>query len=138
MAPPRDYLARRAYRRGAEATMRYLCLAYQEGGSWDARGEEELAVREEMQAIGHGVAVGTLCPERSATIRARNGELSIAAGPATLTTECLRAFYLIDAFDLNGAIRVAARLPAARSGQIEIWPIDEWDSSRLPQRGSTL
>jgi hypothetical protein len=69
------------------------------------------------------------------TIRVRNGTLSITDGPFAETKEQLGGFYLIDARDLNDAIRVAARMPPARLGCIEVRPLNELDPDP-PSRGS--
>jgi hypothetical protein len=57
------------------------------------------------------------------TLRVRNGKLSTTDGPFAETKEQLGGFYLIEAKDLNEAIQVAARIPSARIGSIEIRPV---------------
>jgi hypothetical protein len=54
-------------------------------------------------------------------------------GPFAETNDHLDGFYLIEAGDLNDAIRLAARLPSARIGSIEIRPVRELDPARPPQ-----
>ena len=61
------------------------------------------------------------------TIRVRNGKLAIADGPCAETKEQLGGFYLVEARDLNDAIRVAASLPSARLGSVEIRPVKQLD-----------
>ena len=53
----------------------------------------------------------------------RNGRLSVTDGPFAETKEQLAGFYLIEARDLNEAIRIAAQIPPARVGSIEVRPI---------------
>ena len=53
----------------------------------------------------------------------RQGELNVTAGPLHASTLQLSAFYFITARDLNEAIQVAAQLPQARGGSIEVWPV---------------
>ena len=55
----------------------------------------------------------------------RNGRLSITDGPFAETKEQLAGFYLIDAGDLNEAIQVAAKIPPAREGSVEVRPVRE-------------
>jgi hypothetical protein len=58
-------------------------------------------------------------------VRVRNGKVSATDGPFAETKEQLGGFFLIDARDLDEAIEVAAQIPSARLGSIEIRPI--WD-----------
>jgi hypothetical protein len=57
------------------------------------------------------------------TVRVRNGKLSTTDGPFMETKEQLGGFFLIEAKDLNDAIQVAARIPSARWGAVEIRPV---------------
>ena len=61
------------------------------------------------------------------TVRVRNGRTATTDGPFAETKEQLGGFYLIEARDLNDAIQVAARIPSARLGSIEVRPIMEFD-----------
>ena len=56
-------------------------------------------------------------------MRVRDGKLSTTDGPFTETKEQLGGYYVIEARDLNDAIRVAARIPGARIGCVEVRPI---------------
>ena len=58
-------------------------------------------------------------------MRVRNGKMSVTDGPFTETKEQLAGFYLIDAKDLNEAIPLAAKIPPARVGGIEVRPVRE-------------
>ncbi|MGO7428439.1 YciI family protein, partial [Rhizobium ruizarguesonis] len=60
------------------------------------------------------------------TVRVRGGEMSVTDGPFIETKEALGGFILIDAKDLNDAIRVAAGIPLAKLGAIEVRPIHEF------------
>ncbi len=115
--------------------MKYLCLIYQEEATietmsedeYDAMVEEVLAYREELRQSGHYISSDPLYPVQTATtIRVRNGKLSITDGPFAETKEQLGGYYLIDASDLNDAIRVAAKMPSAGAGCIEVRPIKEF------------
>ena len=59
------------------------------------------------------------------TVRVRNGKLSVTDGPLTEAKEQLARFYLIDAQDLSEAIQLAAKIPPARVGSIEVRPVKE-------------
>ena len=116
--------------------LRYLCLVYEEEAKVDALSEhesaafadEELDYLAELQVSGHFLASARLQPaETAATVRVRNRSVSITNGPDTGTTGRLGEFYLVDARDLNEAIRIAARLPRARLGWIDVRPLEECD-----------
>jgi hypothetical protein len=116
--------------------MKYLCLVYHEetkldalsDAEYDAFVEEERDYREELRQSGHYVISSPLQPgDTATTIRVRHGKLAIASGPTAEAKEHLRGFYLIDATDLNDAIRVAARMPPARLGAIEVRPLKNLD-----------
>jgi len=57
------------------------------------------------------------------TVRVRNGKLSVTDGPFAETKEQLAGFYLVEARDLNEAISLAAKIPPARLGSVEVRPI---------------
>jgi hypothetical protein len=107
--------------------MKYLCLVYLEQGKLHAVPDSE------CQACGDGfrqsglllAAEALQSVETATTVRIRNGTLSVTDGPFTETKEQLAGFYLIDARDLNEAIQVAAKIPPAREGSIEVRPIRE-------------
>ena len=105
--------------------MKYVCLVYLEGEKLHAVPDRE------CQACGDGfrksgllVAAEALQPiEAAATVRVRNGALSVTDGPFAETKEQLAGFYLIEARDLNDAIQMAAKIPPAREGSIEVRPV---------------
>jgi hypothetical protein len=114
--------------------MKYLCLIYQDEATVDAMPEceydaivaEVLAYRDELREQGHYIASSPLHSAQSATtIRVRNGKLAITDGPFAETREQIGGFYLIEARDLNDAIRLAAKMPPARFGSIELRPLKE-------------
>jgi hypothetical protein len=114
--------------------MKYLCLVYEDEAKIDALPEAEydeivqdvLAYREELKESGHYIVASPLHRGRAATtIRVRNGMVSITDGPFAETREQIGGFYLIEATDLNDAIRVATKMPPARIGTIEIRPLRE-------------
>jgi hypothetical protein len=107
--------------------MKYLCLVYSEEGKLEAISDSEcMAFGDELRAGGHRLAAEALQPVQSATtVRVRNGRLSLTDGPFAETKEQLAGFYLIDARDLNEAIQLAAKIPPARVGSIEVRPVRE-------------
>ena len=117
--------------------MKYLCLIYQDeqGALKVPTAEMEKAMAEywaftdDIKKTGHHIASNGLQPTKTATtVRVRNGKVSTTDGPFAETKEQLGGFYLIEAKDLNDAIQVAARLPSARWGSVEVRPI--WESQR--------
>lgn len=113
--------------------MKYLCMAYEEEGKlnalskteWDSLRNETLAYLEELKQGGHIIAAEALQSVRtSTTIRVRGGRVSITDGPFAETKEQLGGFFLVNAADLNEAIRIASRWPSARIGSIEVRPIE--------------
>ncbi|MCC7341503.1 MAG: YciI family protein, partial [Bryobacterales bacterium] len=104
--------------------MKYLCLVYGEEKALARMDERDcVAFDEDLRAKGLCIASEALLPVESATsVRVRNGRVSVTDGPFAETHETLAGFYLIDARDLNAAIQVAAQIPPARIGTIEIRP----------------
>ena len=87
---------------------------------------ETLKLSEELTARGQYLAGHPLFPSSSATsVRVRDGKPLVTDGPFAETREQLGGFFMIDAKDLDEAIRVAARVPGARVGTIEIRPVME-------------
>ncbi|QSA97888.1 YciI family protein [Methylococcus sp. EFPC2] len=114
--------------------MKYLCLAYEaesvldalSQSEWDVLRRETLDYVEELRQSGYLIATHALQSIRTAaTVRQRNGKLSVTDGPFAETKEHLGGFFLVEAQDLNEAIRIASRWPSARLGSIEVRPIEE-------------
>jgi len=107
--------------------MKYLCLVYLEDQKLHAVPDREcFACSNGLRSSGVLLAAEALQPIGSATtVRVRNGRMSITDGPFAETKEQLAGFYLIDARDLNDAIQVAAKIPPAREGSIEVRPVRE-------------
>ena len=115
--------------------MKYLCLVYYDERKLDglSRSEygrlvgEALAYREVLRKSGHYiVSDGLQSVQTATTIRVRNdGKLITTDGPFAETAEQLGGFMLIEARDLNDAIRVASRIPPVRLGCIEVRPVRE-------------
>ncbi|MDR3633603.1 MAG: YciI family protein [Isosphaeraceae bacterium] len=112
--------------------MRYLCLVYYDEKTLDALSESEydalaaeaLAYDEELRKSGHFIESNALQSVHTATtIRLRSGKASTTDGPFAETKEQLGGFILIEAGNLNEAIRLASKIPPARLGCIELRPI---------------
>jgi hypothetical protein len=90
----------------------------------DQRFAEYTAVQEEMEARGMLRGRERLRPTSSSTsVRVRDGDLVIADGPFAETKEQIAGFYVIDCDDLDEAVEIAANIPAARWGTIEVRPV---------------
>src|ERR687885_2580026 len=105
--------------------MKYLCLVYGEEQALANMPDSHcLAYDEEIRGSGHCIASEALQPVSTATtVRVRNGKVSVTDGPFAETKEYLAGFYMIEARDLNEAIQIAARIPPATVGSIEVRPI---------------
>jgi len=109
--------------------MKYLCLVYSD--EQDLHGLPESPEDTECHAYaqslaerGHMLAGEALEPVATATtVRVRGGQVSITDGPFAETKEQLAGFYMIEAKDLNEALTVAAGIPPARVGSVEVRPI---------------
>ena len=79
-----------------------------------------------IRKSGHFVGCNRLLPSHAATtVRVREGKVSTTDGPFAETKEQLGGYYVIEAQDLNEAIQVAARIPGAWIGCVEVRPIAE-------------
>jgi hypothetical protein len=107
--------------------MKYLCLVYLEKDKWSAVPDRECSnCGEKFRERGVLVSAEPLHPvETATTVRVRNGQLSVTDGPFAETKEQLAGFYLLEARDLNEAIQMAAQIPPAREGSIEVRPVRE-------------
>lgn len=113
--------------------MKYLCLICAEKvmeqmpvPDANAHFQEYAEFTDDIRASGHYLGCNRLLPPSEAiTIRVRNGKVTTTDGPYAETKEQLGGYYLIEARDLNEAIQVAARIPGAGHGCVEIRPIAE-------------
>jgi len=107
--------------------MKYLCLVYMEERKLHAVPDREcVACGEGLRNGGQLIAAEALQSiETATTVRVRNGKVSVTDGPFAETKEQLAGFYLIEARDLNDAIQVAAKIPPAREGSVEVRPVRE-------------
>jgi hypothetical protein len=112
--------------------MKYLCLVYVDEAKLDpaaeggpqVKDEECLACDAALRKSGHCLASEALQSVHTATtVRVRNGRVSLTDGPFAETKEQLAGFYLIEAGDLDEAVQVAAKIPPARIGSVEVRPV---------------
>jgi hypothetical protein len=111
--------------------MKYLCLVYLSKEKWSACPDQVcFECGKSLQESGHLLAAEPLQPvETATTLRVRNGQLTVIDGPFAETKEQLAGFYLLDATDLNDAIRLASKIPPIQYGSIEVRPVRELDIS---------
>jgi hypothetical protein len=107
--------------------MKYACLVYLEPGKLHAVPDRECAAcGNGLRSSGALVAAEALQPIETATsVRVRNGKVAIFDGPFAETKEHLAGFYLVEAANLDEAIQIAAKIPPAREGTIEVRPVRE-------------
>jgi hypothetical protein len=112
--------------------MQYMLLIYGNEADWEAQAPEAIsAVMGEYQAFTEGVIADgrhrgghELKPVSTATtVRVKDGEILVTDGPFAETREQLGGYYLVEAADLDEAIALAARIPSARMGCIEVRPV---------------
>lgn len=118
--------------------MKYILLIYDNEQDWLNLSEEQqstiygeyMKFGQEITASGNYVAGDQLHPVTSATcVRIRDDKQLVVDGPFAETKEQLGGYYVIEAKDLDEATAIAARVPSARFGTIEIRPLVEMSSS---------
>ena len=111
--------------------MKYMLLIYMHE---DAMSEEErqscyresTQLAHDLQARGQYISANPLQPVAMATsVRVREGKRVVTDGPFAETREQLGGYFLVEARDLNEAIAVASKIPAARKGTVEVRPVME-------------
>jgi hypothetical protein len=116
--------------------MKYLCLIYDDEKKMATMSKDDgeafmgeyFAFTEGIKKTGHYLGGNALQPVNTATtLRNRSGKLSTTDGPFAETKEQLGGYYLIEARDLNDALQVAAKIPSARTGSVEVRPIQEFN-----------
>ncbi len=114
--------------------MRYMLLIYANEAEWDAFSEAERAavmhdhaqLEADLRAAGKYRTCNALEPTRTATtVRVRGGRTLVTDGPFAETKEQFGGYYLVEANHLDDALAIAARIPTARNGSIEVRPV--WD-----------
>jgi hypothetical protein len=118
--------------------MRYACLVYFDPSRvFDRSAESEAALAdgyahlEELKQSGTLVSNAALqLPTETVTVRVRDGKMSATDGPFMETKEVLGGFLLIEARDLNEAVRLAGAIPLARVGTVEVRPLVDFSKPR--------
>jgi hypothetical protein len=111
--------------------MKFVCLVYGEERAMQAIDDSEcMANGDALRRSGHYVAAESLQPiATAATVRVRDGKVAVTDGPFAEAKEVIGGFYLIDARDLQEAIQLAAKIPPARVGAIEVRPVRQLSST---------
>jgi hypothetical protein len=111
--------------------MKYMLLVYLDEHSLSEEEREHCYVEsaglaQELSTQGKFISAGPLHPTITATsVRVRDGKRLVTDGPFAETREQLGGYYLIDARDLDEAMKIAERIPVAKHGTIEIRPVLE-------------
>src|ERR1700681_4561234 len=117
-------------------TMQYLLMIYRseaEAGKMDAAARQAMtaeygAFTQPIIQSGNFKAGDALQPATTATtVRVRDGKTLTTDGPFAETREQLAGYYLVEAKDLDAAVAIAARIPGAKTGSIEVRPIMVYD-----------
>ncbi|HEV2834617.1 MAG TPA: YciI family protein, partial [Pyrinomonadaceae bacterium] len=111
--------------------MKYMLLVYLDEHSLTEEEREHCYIESaglarDLHSQGKFIAAGPLHPVATATsVRVREGKRLVTDGPFAETREQLGGYYLIDAHDLDDAMKIAERIPVAKHGTIEIRPVLE-------------
>ena len=112
--------------------MQYLLLIYHDENQWEASSEAEKqkvyggyrALREDLEKAGKFVGAHKLqLTSTATTVRLRNGNKSVTDGPFAETKEQLAGYILVEAKDPDDALAIAARIPSAETGRVEVRPV---------------
>jgi hypothetical protein len=116
--------------------MKFLCLVYFEPAATAALsadekttlGRDSMAYDKQLDREGHYIVAEALQPVTTArTIRVRRGKASATDGPFAETKEHLGGFILVTARDIDEACKIAAGIPLAKLGSIEVRPVMQFD-----------
>jgi hypothetical protein len=117
-----------------DESMRYMLLIYDAESQWNSMSEQErgqlyqeyMTFTDQIKKSGHHLGGDPLQPIATATtVRVRNGKTATTDGPFAETKEQLGGYYMIKAANLDEARGIAARVPSAKFGSIEVRPIME-------------
>jgi hypothetical protein len=93
-----------------------------------------IQLNESLEKAGLLVGADRLHPtDMATTVRVRDGETEVTDGPFAVTKEVLGGYYMLDCANLDEALKVAARLPIAKFGSVEVRPV--MDLSQVLARG---
>jgi hypothetical protein len=111
--------------------MKYMLLIYADEQAWTEPEREQCygestQLAHSLQSSGNYLAASPLQPVSTATsVRVRSGKRLVTDGPFAETREQLGGYFMVEASNLDEAIAIAGRIPAARKGTVEIRPIVE-------------
>jgi hypothetical protein len=111
--------------------MKYMLLIYMEENAMDGAEREQCYLDStqlchDLATKGQFVAASPLQPvSTAASVRIREGRRLVTDGPFAETREHLGGYFLVEARDLNEAIGIAARIPGAKKGTVEVRPVME-------------
>jgi hypothetical protein len=121
--------------------MQYLLLIYDPEKAWATMADAErsqihaeyLTLTQDLKAAGQFRAGDALQSTHTATtVRVRDGKIATTDGPFAETREQLGGYYMVEAKDLDEATKIAARIPSARFGSIEIRPVMTFVDGKRP------
>ncbi len=127
--------------------MKYLCLIYLDEQVLAAMPENDMSAlnarhlefNEGLVASGQFIEAEALQPPGATTcVRVRGGKTSVIDGPYAETKEMVAGFYFIEARDLNEAIQLAARIPSAPLGTVEVRPCRDLEVDGVPHKASRI
>ncbi|MBB6189740.1 YciI family protein [Rhodanobacter sp. MP7CTX1] len=119
--------------------MKYLLMVYNDDGLLNALTRDEFDTRmrgciehaDELRTQGQLLDTQQLeGPSTAKTVRIRNGGVTVVDGPFAETKEYLGGFNLIEAADMDEAVRIATEFPWTRTGSVEIRPVRDFDAVR--------
>ncbi|HTN73589.1 MAG TPA: YciI family protein [Pirellulaceae bacterium] len=111
--------------------MKYMLLIYTDENSWTDQEREKCyaestEVSHQLHEQGKFISASPLQPVALATsVRIREGKRVVTDGPFAETREQLGGYFMVEAQDLDDAIAIAARIPGARKGTVEVRPVME-------------
>jgi hypothetical protein len=111
--------------------MKYMLLIYTDEKAWTDQEREHCYAESaqlchDLESRGQYVSANPLQSVAAATsVRVRDAKALITDGPFAETREQLGGYFLVEARDLNEAIKIAARIPGARKGTVEVRPVME-------------
>ena len=111
--------------------MKYMLLIHTDPSAFDPANADAIhgeyfAFTQEILASGEMLSGDALqASETATTVRVRSGKTSSTDGPYAETKEVLGGYYIVDVKDLDRALELAAKIPDARTGSIEVRPVQE-------------
>ena len=111
--------------------MKYMLLIYADEQAWNDKERQDCYVEStelshQLKTEGKYLAASPLQSVTTATsVQVRSGKRLVTDGPFAETREQLGGFFMVEARNLDEAIEIAGRIPAARKGTVEIRPIVE-------------